>query len=88
MTLSHQKVFDSPPPGSQPGTSQLDPPPSWDSWTFPPKFGEERANERAAQELRTAGGGGEGREEKRESDRGGGAWADARLSFGDVRIAP
>jgi len=86
MTLSHQKVFDSPPAGSQalarPGTSQLDP--IWDSFrTFPPKFGEERANERAAQELRTAGGG-EGREEKRETDRGGGAWADARLSFGDV----
>ena len=66
MTLSHQKVFDSPPAGSQalarPGTSQLDP--IWDSFrTFPPKFGEERANERAAQELRTAGG--EGRGERR-----------------------
>ena len=81
MTLSHQKVFD--PPWSQPcRTSQLDP--HHGIRTFPPKFGEERANERAAQELRTAGGGGEGREEKRETDRGGGAWADARLSFGDV----
>jgi len=75
MTLSHQKVFDSPPAGSQalarPGTSQLDP--IWDSFrTFPPKFGEERANERAAQELRTAGGrGGERGEEGDRSRRWG-----------------
>ena len=82
MTLSHQKVFDPPLVPALGRPSWI--PPSWDSWTFPPKFGEERANERAAQELRTAGGGGEGREEKRETDRGGGAWADARLSFGDV----
>ena len=60
MTLSHQKVFD--PPWSQPcRTSQLDP--HHGIRTFPPKFGEERANERAAQELRTAGG--EGRGERR-----------------------